>query len=563
MLQPYHASWRRLDTEISIWREFHSTWWGSAGRKSLDEIRSKPEMERFLHVHPPGIFYALTSRQQPSGGVLVRRDYENTLDRLREDHRSELSGVILVGQSGSGKTCFNVFLLLECMSQQQNALFTTCNSQTLLFDDHGVWTKLVTENVTRFDVPPFDIDIPTSRVWTILDACGGMHNPPPRGPLVWIMQPWLDSELLSIITQTGRRPVLDNHRPSGAISLQRVERVRAAAGPLPHDIFSYLRDPVRFLHDITKIVDDMRTGPSGSISIDWSSPVPFDKLLLLRPMGKPSLTRDNSYAVDFKSTTVSSIVRTHVRVPYYKTAEQAFKNANGTIIDNALCAWAFEALSILSTGGHIPPGHDMMVVELRSGLRLMCQDPSSTHTRPRFIRGQREDEDVLMISPQGLAVSPRGSVACIPQSWSDPESLCIPMSCREITTFADIAREVSVDSTRYFVSEQRKHPFFDAVFFDLSTSWKGSVIVWVIRTGLMKVEGDKAASSFDLLRNLQRKVVSMGLFPVLKYVVVVLELVRQTVIWEFPSGWKADVQGEVYVQLLDPAMTGGQRFMHL
>ncbi len=79
-----------------------------------------------------------------------------------------------------GKTCFNVFLLLECMSQQQNALFTTCNSQTLLFDDHGVWTKLVTENVTRFDVPPFDIDIPTSRVWTILDACGGMHNPPPR-----------------------------------------------------------------------------------------------------------------------------------------------------------------------------------------------------------------------------------------------------------------------------------------------------------------------------------------------------------------------------------------------
>ncbi len=117
-------------------------------------------------------------------------------------------------------------------------------------------------------------------------------------------------DMICSITQTGRRPVLDNHRPSGAISLQRVERVRAAAGPLPHDIFSYLRDPVRGLHDITKIVDDMRTGPSGSISIDWSSPVPFDKLLLLKPMGKPraSLTRDDSYAVDFKPTTVSSIV---------------------------------------------------------------------------------------------------------------------------------------------------------------------------------------------------------------------------------------------------------------
>ncbi len=155
--------------------------------------------------------------------------------------------------------------------------------------------------------------------------------------------------------QTGRGPVLDNHRPSGATSLQRVERVRAVVGPIPHDIFSYLRDPV----------------PSGPISIDWSSPVPFDKLLLLKPMGKPSLTRDDSYAVDFKSTTVSSIVRTHVRVPYYKTAEQAVKNANGTIIDNALCAWAFEALSILSTSGHIPPGHDLMVAEMRSGLRLM------------------------------------------------------------------------------------------------------------------------------------------------------------------------------------------------
>lgn len=372
----------------------------------------------------------------------------------------------------------------------------------------------------------------------------------------------------SILNDIDLGPALARYVTAWATSLQCVEQIRSVAGPLPRDIFAYLQDPARCLQDASKVLDVPWAGPSlGSFTIDWSSIATFDTLLLVKPLDVHCASiHTDLYVVDFRSTTVAAAVLAHARVPDYLVAEQAFRRANESVATNALSAWAFEALAILSTSGHIPPERSQASMDLQMRLHPMSRDPSTTDTRPRFVYGNCEHDDVLTISPEGLTLQPQGNNAFIQQAPAAPTGwgrLSLPIYPREITTFTNLARDVSVDPTRYFVSAQRDHPFFDAVFFapsdDPTPPYSRSVTIWVLRTGLAKADGDAAASSCDLLCTLQTKVLSMGFFPVLKYVVVVPLQVRQSVVWECPPGWEEDAQGEVYVQFLDPLGSGGER----
>lgn len=113
------------------------------------------------------------------------------------------------------------------MAQRQTVLFTTVDLETYLVDELGVWMKHTQDVRAIDDLPPFDLFVPTSRVWSIVDAYCGRYSPPsqllglacfalypiplPRQddfrrwfirfrspPLVLTMRPWLDQELLSL-----------------------------------------------------------------------------------------------------------------------------------------------------------------------------------------------------------------------------------------------------------------------------------------------------------------------------------------------------------------------------
>ncbi|PIL27892.1 transporter [Ganoderma sinense ZZ0214-1] len=273
----YRDEW--LSPNHPIWPDFHRNYWGAAsdGRVNLDEISRHPPLHRFLDIWPPVVLMLLGVSIDGIGNsesLLVRDEMLCFAQRFRDAYNlsgEAIEGVVLLGQSGIGKTALLVFFLVQCMSRGEPVLFTTRYGETYLFDEHGVVAVTASNFLVSKHLPP-RLD-GTRRLWSLAD-CPLAPEPSPLSvtldvrprvffitslspeksryepfenePSVrtWWMSRWNDEELTALL-QPQR---------FGTFDAAAVRTLRGGAGPVPRDVLRLLLHPWEY---ITCVKDDM------------------------------------------------------------------------------------------------------------------------------------------------------------------------------------------------------------------------------------------------------------------------------------------------------------------
>ncbi|KAI1785716.1 hypothetical protein LXA43DRAFT_1036606 [Ganoderma leucocontextum] len=151
----------------SSWAHFRRTYWGAHGRALFKDLLEKPPLERFLHVEQPVVRDAF-SMNGTGDAVFIREEFLLFAERARNARNvSSLSGVLLLGQPGIGKSLFLLFFLVQCLAREEPVQFTSRFGNTYLFDKDGV-AKTATTNFDPTICLPSTVD-GTPRLLSLVD----------------------------------------------------------------------------------------------------------------------------------------------------------------------------------------------------------------------------------------------------------------------------------------------------------------------------------------------------------------------------------------------------------
>ncbi|KDR75596.1 hypothetical protein GALMADRAFT_140226 [Galerina marginata CBS 339.88] len=156
----YKARWNLAE---SHWQTFCETWYGVPESQPVDS--KSPSLS--LEPLPRRIDDSISST------ILVRNSYVEMFDTIwaRSIKTRGRHGVIVTGQSGTGKTLFNYYLLIRLLRLKQVVLFSPEGNQVYLFYHGEVYTNSMEAlTAVSVDVPfPDPISSSNAFIWSLFD----------------------------------------------------------------------------------------------------------------------------------------------------------------------------------------------------------------------------------------------------------------------------------------------------------------------------------------------------------------------------------------------------------
>ncbi|KAJ3497409.1 hypothetical protein NLJ89_g10352 [Agrocybe chaxingu] len=164
------ANWQWSDGSRAVWelaqqdlQEFAARWYGATAAQCATLV--DPE---FPSLPLPTPFNSSLS------SILVRKSYVEIFNQVwaRALSSQGLTGVLITGQPGIGKTLFQYYLLVRLLQQKQLVLFSLDGEWLYLFYHHGVYT--VTMPTLAAVQPGLQLPEPTSMssnvfIWSLFD----------------------------------------------------------------------------------------------------------------------------------------------------------------------------------------------------------------------------------------------------------------------------------------------------------------------------------------------------------------------------------------------------------
>ncbi|KAI1785704.1 hypothetical protein LXA43DRAFT_1113630 [Ganoderma leucocontextum] len=328
-------SYRQMWTPMaaSEWCDFHGKWWG--GRALLQGILDKPPDERFLDGLGAVLRRLGIDIRSDIDSLFVRRECMLFAERLRNGRKHPLSGVLLLGQPGIGKSVFLLYLLVECLSREELVIFTSSSERTFLFDKYGV-ARMDTSNFDHYDHLP-DVAGNTPGMWSLIDC--PMNKDPLRNRLTdiglffvaalssdesryhsrvkdlfvrrWYISPWNNDELLPLLRVTPPDRFAQAARERFPVpDAAAVESLVSWVGPCPRDILRFLHDPDGYDASVRSAIESYR-GEATAVAhllnlAHTSSDEHAHTVALVAPLDPPSTTvfTDDGCTASFKSRAI-------------------------------------------------------------------------------------------------------------------------------------------------------------------------------------------------------------------------------------------------------------------
>lgn len=160
--------WQYLEGEE--WKEFHQDWWGERGQTKLDDAAST----KVLHIKQPTVVQFFDLLWRTDGKLYVRDEVNQTyldLERaydMQQQRGEVLSGVLLTGQPGLGKSTNIMHIVTKRMSLRQNTLFTSANNTVFWISKDGV--QLCSERANTITYTHLLLLDRGPNPWSVIDA---------------------------------------------------------------------------------------------------------------------------------------------------------------------------------------------------------------------------------------------------------------------------------------------------------------------------------------------------------------------------------------------------------
>ncbi|KAK7033995.1 hypothetical protein VNI00_012425 [Paramarasmius palmivorus] len=554
----YHSRWKR---ELADgWIMFKEQWWGPAGKARLHEVWLRKPESRIIQLETiPGPFLSLTSLHCTKGRILVRNEYTQTHARLTAAFDAGNSGVILTGSPGIGKSYFIIYILLARMANEQITIITFSDRESYLFDKEGVWS-MHSDNLKSWE------DIRTSiRPWSLIDADMDKLEPaasltsaplvfsvqavspdPKRyrlwkkgwGGIKWYMNPWTEAERLQLHDVWKSEYTIDD-----------IVELSETAGPCIRDLVAYLTHPRDFVGEIWEVFWGIRN-ISDLVQLFYQTTQSSEsshEVFILHRNGDGVFHDSDEPVIDCKSLFVLDLLSTKFANTDLTEVRYLYTTFDSAPESNLLASWMFRKLAIHCTS--LPRLRNPHIL---LGLHLMKQDDGNSS---RFTHDPRSSTEALVVLPTAARAYIRRPERPLSRNVSRSGMRnTLPLKQRAITPFMDDDVDtIDLSAPHYFIPQDKKH-FFDAFFFEQSSTGPGgsdaTMVLWILQT--LSVRRPRSFEySFETIRSLQQRVVNEGMkSPDIKYVLLAPQNRGRKVSWTLPQGWEA-VSGEVYIQYLD------------
>lgn len=356
---------------------------------------------------------------------------------------------------------------------------------------------------------------------------------------------------------------IDNHN---------IADIRYHCGPLPRDIWSYVRDEPLFKANVryAAAVLTVEAIVTALFRIDHlstsDSNLAFHELLLVRRLSRYYL-RSDKYEVDFISPFAEELLRERFPNLFLNNAERLFRACSLVPEISVFGGWIFEAQAMKSTAGQIIIDKDnafgpfkMMKADV-DGSKFTDETLGTSTTAFRVEKDSSQGGIIKLFKGSSL-------VGCdnLFDFTNHSQPLCY-MDGRRPDLFhpREFLHYSYIDSVPirlecYYVPKQ-SNTLFDAFFFD--NSHKEHFYIYVLQMLRAKRNGG-SESGLRLVQTLKQRVklgnITQGRAIRVRYLLVAPARTH-AVSWTMPEEWGdskyLDIKGKVYIQYLDMKVLKG------
>ncbi|KAK7443580.1 hypothetical protein VKT23_015752 [Stygiomarasmius scandens] len=463
----------------------------------------------------------------------------------------------------AGKSLFLVFILIQRLQKSLVTLFMSSSRELYLFLPNGTYTTSTVETFKFWHLQQFP-NLLQSRIWSLIDADDNNQEPPaglvvrshfyavhavspnPQRFKNWkkqqiariiVMEPWSDAELEQGLELLNPAPQKIN-----------VPQLREQYGPCIRDIISALEDDGQDLkNDINQALKEL----PNNINIVASAAVAggtdamhlvSHRLFVVGRIRSREDHHSDRLFVEAKSLSILRDLSNRCREIHLQDAQDLYSLCSPFPESSPFGGWVFEKLAVYYTSGAPPIGvaservvttlSGMSSADPPEGLRFVYDPPGAT-----------EQLDVACWSVKLLPVSEHITHGSTRHAIDSLPILC-NNSSRQIRYVSKL-ENVTADPHLYYVFTDKRHPLFDAFFYEYTGSQ--GYVLWVLQMTTSARHGGSELGYDDVqyLRTIA------GCCSV-HYVLVVPDRNRR-VVWTMPGSWSdwEPVQGLVCVQHLN------------
>ncbi|KAF8910640.1 hypothetical protein CPB84DRAFT_1764249 [Gymnopilus junonius] len=477
------------------------------------------------------------------------------------------------------------------MAEQKPTMLTTSSKRTYMFDKNGVWEMSSSlfdfeEDLNVPDMPPDRAD----RIWSLVDSPWSQEKPLDSSiwlteslsymfPVqtvspnesgykewkhsnirfsnrIYIMDPWNVEDMLAVLK-------LSNHQPPIFPDKQYMCQVMQNTGPIPTDVFHHFVDAEggRIFRGSFTRFDNTDSLTKNVLSyFSFGDSRSCDQAFVMRRFEHEG--KSDRVLLDFKSTWMEESIRAQFQLLRLEEAERLFSVCPFPE-RSSLAGWFFEGVAVHRLSGYGKPHSRCRLAELRRMRRLDCltPDPETDVRGPSFIEDDasisRLDGCILHVDSNGSDLLEKCNVSALEEPQTIP---CFSIPCRKETMLRSVSKvsDISSPCSHYdfhFIAT-RNNPLVDAFSYD-KLDVQNKPVLWVYKIVDAKFGGPgEETAAYNVIRDLKAYLEHFNGRHVveIRYVLVAPKRDKTPVIvWRMPAnGWADDVQGDVYVQYIDP-----------